>query len=69
MTADRIEKLRAGRRRALELLAHPDPAVREPAKRAYDCADVALGLLGYRWRDPPILEFLDVMARKEKPRR
>ena len=45
MTADRIAKLKAGRARALDLLAHPDPAVREPAKRALDTADVALGLL------------------------
>ena len=39
------ERLEAGRARALELLAHSDPTVREPAKRALDHAEVALGLL------------------------
>jgi hypothetical protein len=54
MTADRA-KLEAGRARARELLSHPDPKVREPAKRALDHAEVALGLLA-------------AMESKEKPR-
>ncbi len=64
MTADRIAKLKAHRHSALELLAHPDDEARRLAKRAYDCADVALGLLGCYERDPLILEFLDAMTRK-----
>jgi hypothetical protein len=44
VTVDRA-RLEAGRARALALLVHPDPAVREPAKRALDHPDVALALL------------------------
>ena len=51
LTADR-ERLQAGRARAIELLGHPDPNVREPAKRALDHAEVALGLLDAMERAP-----------------
>jgi hypothetical protein len=54
MTVDR-DKLQAGRGRALELLSHPDPAVREPAKRALDHAEVAPGLLDAMDRQPAAL--------------